>query len=80
MTPKKLSKDLSPIPSGKVAYATTNYICCLFGKKSVHADFHSMIDFLIISPISYALTESPTIHAEIVQEMWRTAYFTIKGN
>ncbi|KAK1368623.1 hypothetical protein POM88_034715 [Heracleum sosnowskyi] len=75
-------------PSGKVAYATTNYVAFL-EKESVHADFHSLMDFLQSSPISYALTASPPIYAEIVQEMWSTAdcnstrggiKFTIKGN
>ncbi|KAK1368625.1 hypothetical protein POM88_034717 [Heracleum sosnowskyi] len=75
-------------PSGKVAYATTNYVAFL-EKESVHADFHSLMDFLKSSPISYALTASPPIYAEIVQEMWSTAdcsstrggiKFTIKGN
>ncbi|KAL1834214.1 hypothetical protein ACET3Z_003865 [Daucus carota] len=86
MAPNKLSRDFSP--SGKVAYATTNYVAFL-DKESVHADFHFLMDFLRISPISYALTESPPIYAEIVDEMWRTAdcnspgggiSFTIKGN
>ena len=30
------------------------------------------MDFLKYSPVSYALTASPTIYAEIVQEMWST--------
>ncbi|KAK1368634.1 hypothetical protein POM88_034726 [Heracleum sosnowskyi] len=75
-------------PSGKVAYAITNGVA-LMEKESVHADFHLLMDFLKNSPISYALTASPTIYAEIVQEMWSTAdcsntrgeiKFTIKGN
>ncbi|KAK1367930.1 hypothetical protein POM88_034022 [Heracleum sosnowskyi] len=73
--------------SGKVAYAITNFVG-LLEKESVHADFHPLMDFLKNSPISYALTASPPIYAEIVQEMWSTAdcsstrggiKFTIKG-
>ncbi|KAK1368627.1 hypothetical protein POM88_034722 [Heracleum sosnowskyi] len=59
-------------PSGKVAYAITNGVA-LMEKESVHADFHPLMDFLKTSPVSYALTASPPIYAEIVQEMWSTA-------
>ncbi|KAK1368619.1 hypothetical protein POM88_034711 [Heracleum sosnowskyi] len=73
--------------SGKVVYAVTNQVAFL-EKESVHADFHPLMDFLKISPVSYALTASPIIYAEIVQEMWSKAdctrkgeiKFTIKGN
>lgn len=74
-------------PSGKVAYAITNCVA-LMEKESVHADFHPLMDFLRNSTVSYALTASPPIYAEIVQEMWSTAdcssaggeiNFTIKG-
>lgn len=58
--------------SGKVEYAITNYVAFL-DKESVHEDFHSLMDFLKNSPVSYALTASPTIYAEIVEEMWSTA-------
>ncbi|XP_017224905.1 uncharacterized protein LOC108201105 [Daucus carota subsp. sativus] len=73
--------------SGKVVYAVTNHVAFL-DKESVHADFHPLMDFLKNSPISYALSASPTIYTEIVQEMWNKAdcttkgeiKFTIKGN
>ncbi|WOG85173.1 hypothetical protein DCAR_0104360 [Daucus carota subsp. sativus] len=58
--------------SGKVEYASTNYVAFM-EKESVHKDFHPLMDFLKISPVTYALTASPTIYAEIVQEMWNTA-------
>ncbi|KAK1368603.1 hypothetical protein POM88_034695 [Heracleum sosnowskyi] len=59
-------------PSGKVAYAITNGVA-LMEKESVHEDFHPLMDFLKTSPVSYALTTSPPIYAEIVQETWSTA-------
>ncbi|KAK1368597.1 hypothetical protein POM88_034689 [Heracleum sosnowskyi] len=59
-------------PSGKVAYAITNGVA-LMEKESVHEDFHPLMDFLKTSPVSYALTASPPIYAEIVQETWSTA-------
>ncbi|KAK1368613.1 hypothetical protein POM88_034705 [Heracleum sosnowskyi] len=86
MPPKKEYTKFSS--SGKVEYAKTNFVAFL-EKESVYADFHPLMDFLKNSPISYALTASPTIYAEIVQEMWSTAdcsntrgeiKFTIKGN
>lgn len=49
----------------------------------MHADFYPLMAFLRISPVSYALTTSPTIYAEIVQEMCGPSgeiNFTIKGN
>ncbi|KAK1368651.1 hypothetical protein POM88_034743 [Heracleum sosnowskyi] len=58
--------------SGKVEYAITNHVAFL-EKDSVHEDFHSLMDFLKNSPVSYALTASPTIYAEIVQDMWSSA-------
>ncbi|KAL1834206.1 hypothetical protein ACET3Z_003857 [Daucus carota] len=71
---------------GKVKYAITNF-AALLAKELVHPNFHPLMDFLKNSPISYALTASPTIYAEIVQDMWSTAdcstegeiKFTIKG-
>ncbi|KAK1368387.1 hypothetical protein POM88_034479 [Heracleum sosnowskyi] len=72
--------------SGRVE-TITNYVA-FFDKQSVHTDFHPLVDFLKNSPVSYALTATPTIYAEIVQEMWSKAdcttngeiKFTIKGN
>ncbi|KAK1368652.1 hypothetical protein POM88_034744 [Heracleum sosnowskyi] len=58
--------------SGRVEYAVTNHVA-FFEKESVHADFHPLMDFLNNSPASYALTASPTIYAEVVEEMWNTA-------
>ena len=63
---------------GKVKYAITNF-AALLAKELVHPNFHPLMDFLKNSPISYALTASPTIYAEIVQEMWREADCSTEG-
>ncbi|GJS93810.1 putative RNA-directed DNA polymerase, eukaryota, reverse transcriptase zinc-binding domain protein [Tanacetum coccineum] len=34
--------------------------------------FHQIIDFLTISHIKYALTESPTIYASLIDQFWQT--------
>ncbi|GJU93514.1 hypothetical protein Tco_1318270 [Tanacetum coccineum] len=35
--------------------------------------FHQIIDFLTASHINYALTESPTIYASLIEQFWQTA-------
>ncbi|GJX45508.1 retrovirus-related pol polyprotein from transposon TNT 1-94 [Tanacetum coccineum] len=35
--------------------------------------FHQIIDFLTASHINYALSESPTIYASLIQQFWQTA-------
>ncbi|GJZ62674.1 hypothetical protein Tco_0618811 [Tanacetum coccineum] len=35
--------------------------------------FHQIIDFLTISHIRYALTESPTIYVSLIKQFWQTA-------
>ncbi|GJT02833.1 hypothetical protein Tco_0824002 [Tanacetum coccineum] len=35
--------------------------------------FHQIIDFLTASHINYALTESPTIYASLIEQFWKTA-------
>ncbi|GJV30420.1 hypothetical protein Tco_1386868 [Tanacetum coccineum] len=35
--------------------------------------FHQIIDFLSASHIKYALTESPTIYASLIEQFWQTA-------
>ncbi|GJY49926.1 hypothetical protein Tco_0439882 [Tanacetum coccineum] len=35
--------------------------------------FHQIIDLLIASHIQYALTESPTIYASLMEQFWQTA-------
>ncbi|KAK1395700.1 hypothetical protein POM88_005563 [Heracleum sosnowskyi] len=71
MAPKQSTTRLSP--SGRVEYAVTNHVAFL-DKQSVDKDLHPLMDFFKISPVSYALTASPTIYAEIVQEMWTSAF------
>lgn len=58
--------------TGRVEYAITNHVA-FFDKESVHQDFHPLMDFLNKSPVSYALTASLTIYAEVDEEMWSTA-------
>ncbi|GKB67227.1 hypothetical protein Tco_0928639 [Tanacetum coccineum] len=38
-----------------------------------NAEFHQIVDFLITSPIHYALTISPTIYASYIEQFWATA-------
>ncbi|GJT07345.1 hypothetical protein Tco_0841807, partial [Tanacetum coccineum] len=35
--------------------------------------FHQIIDFLTLSHIHYALTESPTLYASPIEQFWQTA-------
>ncbi|GJR39603.1 hypothetical protein Tco_1215287 [Tanacetum coccineum] len=39
--------------------------------------FHQIIDFLTASHINYALTESPTIYASLIEQFWQTAALSI---
>lgn len=84
MASKQWATSLSS--SGRVQSAINNHVAFL-NKEAVHADFHPLMDFLKISPINYALTASPIIYGEIVQEMWSSASCSkdqikirIKGN
>ncbi|GJW87275.1 hypothetical protein Tco_0162615, partial [Tanacetum coccineum] len=42
-------------------------------KKEGSEGFHQIIDFLTASHINYALTESPTIYASLIEQFWQTA-------
>ncbi|XP_074335288.1 uncharacterized protein LOC141672569 [Apium graveolens] len=70
MAPKQSTTCFSS--SGRVEYAITNHVAFL-DKESVHQEFHPLMDFLNNSPVSYALTASSTIYAEVVEEMWTSA-------
>ncbi|GKB13802.1 hypothetical protein Tco_0847725 [Tanacetum coccineum] len=42
-------------------------------KSEANADFAEIVDFLNASPISYALTVSPTIYVSYIEQFWSTA-------
>ncbi|GKA12989.1 hypothetical protein Tco_0692535 [Tanacetum coccineum] len=42
-------------------------------KSEGSGGFHQIVDFLTVSHIRYALTESPTIHVSLIEQFWQTA-------
>nr|GEV51567.1 hypothetical protein [Tanacetum cinerariifolium] len=49
-----------------------NMVACL-ERTDRNAAFHQIVDFLITSPIYYALTVSPAIYASYIEQFWATA-------
>nr|GFC96234.1 hypothetical protein [Tanacetum cinerariifolium] len=42
-------------------------------KGEFNTDFHPLVDFIVASPLRYALTVKPTIFVSHIQKFWSTA-------
>nr|GFD00475.1 hypothetical protein [Tanacetum cinerariifolium] len=42
-------------------------------KGEFNSDFHIMVDFIVASPLRYALTVKPTVFVSHIRQFWSTA-------
>ncbi|GJW11192.1 retrovirus-related pol polyprotein from transposon TNT 1-94 [Tanacetum coccineum] len=56
-----------------LTFADSHNMVAYLKKSEANADFAEIVDFLNASPISYALTVSPTIYVSYIEQFWSTA-------
>ncbi|GKA87847.1 hypothetical protein Tco_0809611 [Tanacetum coccineum] len=53
-------------------FCNKNNMVAFLQKPTGSEDFHQIVDFLVGSPIRYALTTNPTIYVSLIEQFWQT--------
>ncbi|GJU06685.1 hypothetical protein Tco_1123115 [Tanacetum coccineum] len=63
-----------------LTFADSHNMVAYLEKSEANADFAEIVNFLNASPISYALTVSPTIYVSYIEQFWSTAKIKTVNN
>lgn len=62
--------------STRFIYEQNNFIAFM-DKTNVPQEFHGMTDFIKGCKLAYAMPETPTIHCEVVEEIWTSPIYDL---
>nr|GEZ91408.1 hypothetical protein [Tanacetum cinerariifolium] len=57
----------------RLQFCDYHNMVAILEKGEFNSDFHSMVDFIVASPLRYALTVKPTIFVSHIRQFWSTA-------